>query len=280
MPELPELEAFVLAQRERLGAGPIESVPVAHFATVKTIDPPIASLAGARFVNVRRRAKRLLFETDSGPVLMLHLMSAGRLSVGEARPRSAVLAIAFADGLQLAMSEPGKKRRAGAWLLEPQAVEAELAHLGPEPLDPDFTVESLRTALAEHPHQLHAFLRDQRAIAGIGRAYANEILHAARLSPYARSTTLSDEQLERLHEAITGLLGDAVERLVPLSRAGLATKAARGYAVHDRAGEECPRCGNEIRFVSFDEHTLYYCPACQTEGRVLADRRLSRLLRE
>jgi len=280
MPELPELEAFVRAQRERLCAGPIESVPVAHFATVKTIEPPIASLAGARFVDVRRRAKRLLFETDSGPVLMLHLMSAGRLSVGDARPRSAVLAIAFSDGLQLAMSEPGKKRRAGAWLLEPQTVEAELAHLGPEPLDPGFTVEALHTTLAEHPHQLHAFLRDQRAIAGIGRAYANEILHAARLSPYARGATLSDEQLERLHEAITGLLGDAVERLVPLSQSGLATKAARGYAVHDRAGEECPRCGNEIRFVSFDEHTLYYCPACQTEGRVLADRRLSRLLRE
>ena len=116
--------------------------------------------------------------------------------------------------------------------------------------------------------------------AGIGRAYANEILHAAQLSPYARSSTLSDEQLVRLHEAITGLLGDAVERLVPLSQAGLATRAARGYAVHDRAGEECPRCGNEIRFVSFDEHTLYYCPTCQTDGRVLADRRLSRLLRE
>jgi formamidopyrimidine-DNA glycosylase len=280
MPELPELEAFVRAQRDRLCASSIESVPAAHFATVKTIDPPIASLAGHRFVDARRRAKRLLFETDAGPVLMLHLMSAGRLSVGDARPKSAVLAISFSDGLQLAMSEPGRKRRAGAWLLDPQALEAELAHLGPEPLDPAFTVEALRKALAEHPHQLHAFLRDQRAIAGIGRAYANEILHAARLSPYQRGATLSDEQLTRLHEAITGLLGEAAERLVPLSQAGLATKAARGYAVHDRAGEECPRCGNEIRFVSFDEHTLYYCPTCQTDGRVLADRRLSRLLRE
>ncbi len=280
MPELPELEAFVRAQRDRLCASAIESVPAAHFATVKTIDPPIQSLAGSRFVDVRRRAKRLLFETDAGPVLMLHLMSAGRLSVGDARPKSAVLAISFSDGLQLAMTEPGRKRRAGAWLLEPQALEAELAHLGPEPLDPAFTVEALRSALAEHPHQLHAFLRDQRAIAGIGRAYANEILHAARLSPYQRGSTLSDEQLARLHEAITRLLGEAAERLVPLSQAGLATKAARGYAVHDRAGEECPTCGNEIRFVSFDEHTLYYCPTCQTEGRVLADRRLSRLLRE
>jgi formamidopyrimidine-DNA glycosylase len=280
MPELPELEAFVRAQRDRLCAQPIESVPAAHFATVKTIEPPIQSLAGQRFVDVRRRAKRLLFATDAGPVLMLHLMSAGRLSVGATRPRSAVLAVVFADGTQLAMSEPGSKRRAGAWLLEPAALEAGLAHLGPEPLDPGFTVAMLRSQLDRHPHQLHAFLRDQRAIAGIGRAYANEILHAARLSPYARGATLSDEQLTRLHEAITGLLSAAVERLVPLSQDGLATKAKGGYAVHDRAGEECPRCGNEIRFVSFDEHTLYYCPTCQTDGRVLADRRLSRLLRE
>jgi formamidopyrimidine-DNA glycosylase len=280
MPELPELEAFVRAQRERLCAEPIESVPVAHFATVKTIDPPIASLVGHRFADVRRRAKRLLFVTDAGPVLMLHLMSAGRLSVAATRPKSAVLAVVFADGLQLAMSEPGSKRRAGVWLLAPAALEAELAHLGPEPLDPGFTIAVLRNQLEQHPHQLHAFLRDQRAIAGIGRAYANEILHAAQLSPYARGATLSDEQLIRLHKAITGLLARAVERLVPLSQAGLATKAKRGYAVHDRAGEECPRCGNEIRFVSFDEHTLYYCPTCQTDGRVLADRRLSRLLRE
>jgi formamidopyrimidine-DNA glycosylase len=280
MPELPELEAFVRAQRDRLCAQPIEAVPAAHFATVKTIEPPITSLVGSRFADVRRRAKRLLFETDTGPVLMLHLMSAGRLSVAATRPKSALLAVVFADGLQLAMSEPGSKRRAGAWLLEPAALEAELAHLGPEPLGPGFTVAVLRSQLEQHPHQLHAFLRDQRAIAGIGRAYANEILHAARLSPYARGTTLSDQQLTQLHEAITGLLAAAVERLVPLSQAGLATKTKRGYAVHDRAGEECPRCGNEIRFVSFDEHTLYYCPTCQTDGRVLADRRLSRLLRE
>ena len=280
MPELPELEAFVRAQRDRLCERPIESVPVAHFATVKTIDPPIASLAGSRFVGIRRRAKRLLFETDGGPVLMLHLMSAGRLSVAGTRPKSAVLAVVFDGGLQLAMSEPGSKRRAGVWLLPPAAIAAELAHLGPEPLDDGFTAQALRTALIEHPHLLHAFLRDQRAIAGVGRAYANEILHAARLSPYARGATLDDEQLTRLHAAITGVLREATERLVPLSGSGLATKAARAYTVHDRASGECPRCGNEIRTVSFDEHTLYYCATCQTDGRVLADRRLSRLLRE
>jgi formamidopyrimidine-DNA glycosylase len=166
------------------------------------------------------------------------------------------------------------------WLLRPNALAAELAHIGPEPLDPAFTPAALRATLEAHPHQLHAFLRDQRAIAGIGRAFANEILHAAMLSPYQRSATLSDEELARLHAAITSVLGAAVERLVPLSGAGLTTKADRGYAVHDRLGQPCPRCGEAIRHVSFDEHTVFYCTACQTGGRILADRRLSRLLRE
>jgi formamidopyrimidine-DNA glycosylase len=134
--------------------------------------------------------------------------------------------------------------------------------------------------MAEHPHQLHGFLRDQRAIAGIGRAFANEILHAAMLSPYTRTAVLNDEETERLHGTITGVLGAAVERLVPLSGNGLTTKADRGYAVHDRAGEPCPRCGDRIRRVSFDDYTIFYCPTCQTGGKPLADRRLSRLLRE
>ncbi len=280
MPELPELEAFVRAQRERLTAEPVESVPVAHFATVKTIDPPMSSLAGTRFSDVSRRAKRLLFATEAGPVLVIHLMSAGKLAVGPKHPKSAVLVVRFADGTELAMSEAGSKRRAGAWLLSPEALEAELGHLGPEPLDPSFDAAALRRQLEAHPHRLHAFLRDQRAIAGIGRAYANEILHAARLSPYAMSTQLDDEELQRLHDAIVGELGEATERLVPLSASGLATKASHGYAVHNRLGDQCPVCGNEIRQVSFDEHTIYYCPTCQTGGRVLADRRLSRLLRD
>ena len=281
MPELPELEAFVRVWHDPLTAKPIAAVPAAHFATVKTIDPPISSLAGDRFVDVRRRAKRLLFETASGPVMMIHLMSAGRLAVGPSHTKSAVLAIAFEGGMELSMTEPGSKRRAGVWLLSPEALAAELEHIGPEPLDPGFDVEALRAALEAHPHRLHAFLRDQRAIAGIGRAYANEILHRARLSPYAMSSSLSDEELERLHDAIVGELSEATEAMIPLSGNGLAGKAKRsGHAVHDRLGEQCPVCGNEIRYVSFDEHTIYYCPTCQTGGRVLADRRLSRLLRD
>lgn len=280
MPELPELEAFVIAQRDALTASPIAAVPVAHFATTKTIDPPLASLAGQRFTSVGRRAKRLLFTAEDGNTLMVHLMSAGRLAVGGKRLKTAMLVVEFASGGELMMSESGHKRRAGVWLLRPDALAAELAHIGPEPLEPAFTVDALAHQLREHPHQLHAFLRDQRAIAGIGRAFANEILWAARLSPYQRSATLTDDDVGRLHGAITGVLGAAVERLVPLSGNGLTTKADRGYAVHDRLGEPCPRCGEAIRHVSFDEHTVFYCPHCQTGGRVLADRRLSRLLRE
>jgi formamidopyrimidine-DNA glycosylase len=280
MPELPELEAFVIAQRSALTAEPIAAVPVAHFATVKTIDPPIRSLAGERFVDVGRRAKRLLFTTDAGPVLMVHLMSAGKLTVADRHTKSAMLVVAFDSGRELILSETGSKRRAGAWLLQPDALAAELAHIGPEPLDPSFTAERLAQALRDHPHQLHAFLRDQRAIAGIGRAFANEILHAAMLSPYARGSALPAEEVERLHAAITGVLGSAVERLVPLSGSGLTTKADRGYVVHDRLGELCPRCGDTIRQVSFEEHTVFYCPTCQTGGKPLADRRMSRLLRE
>ena len=280
MPELPELEAFVIAQRETLTAEPVAAVPVAHFATTKTIDPPLASLAGQRFTAVGRRAKRLLFTAEDGNTLQVHLMSAGRLAVGARRLKTAMLVVQFESGRELMMSESGHKRRAGVWLLRPDALAAELAHIGPEPLDPAFTQAALAETLAAHPHQLHAFLRDQRAIAGIGRAFANEILHAAMLSPYQRSATLSDDELARLHAAITGVLGAAVERLVPLSGNGLSTKADRGYVVHDRLGEPCPRCGEAIRRVSFDEHTVFYCPHCQTGDRILADRRLSRLLRE
>ncbi len=280
MPELPELEAFVIAQREALTAEPIAAVPVAHFATTKTIDPPLASLAGQRFTAVGRRAKRLLFTAQDGNTLQVHLMSAGRLAVGAKRLKTAMLVVQFESGRELMMSESGHKRRAGVWLLRPDALAAELAHIGPEPLDPAFTPAALAETLQAHPHQLHAFLRDQRAIAGIGRAFANEILHAAMLSPYQRSATLPDAEVERLHAAITGVLGAAVERLVPLSGNGLTTKADRGYVVHDRLGEPCPRCGEAIRRVSFDEHTVFYCPHCQTGDRILADRRLSRLLRE
>jgi len=280
VPELPEVEAFVVAQRDRLAGHAVSAVPVKHFATVKTIDPPVDALAGRSVTGLGRRAKRLLLQVEGDLTVVIHPMGGGRLGVSDKHPKSTVFAVAFDNGLELALSEPGSKRRAAVWLVDAAGVDALFDGTGPEPLDPAFTVEVLRERLEARPGQLHAWLRDQRAIAGIGRAFANEILWTAQLSPFARTATLGEPEIARLHEAIVGVLSDAVERLVPLSKDGLVAHAKRGHAVHDKLGQPCPRCGDEIRRVSFEEHTVYYCARCQTGGRVLADRRLSRLLRD
>jgi formamidopyrimidine-DNA glycosylase len=169
------------------------------------------------------------------------------------------------------LTEAGAKKRAGVWLLTRAAAEAELAHLGPEADELDEA--ELRRVLAAENRRLHPLLRDQRALAGIGRAWSNEILHAARLSPYALSPDLEDDEVARLLEAIRSELARGVEE----RRRGRPDKKV--YRVHDRLGQPCPRCGEKIARVDFEEHTIYYCPACQTGGRVLKDRRLSRLLR-
>jgi formamidopyrimidine-DNA glycosylase len=182
-----------------------------------------------------------------------------------------VFSLTFADGGKLVLTEAGAKRRAGVWLLRPSELEAELGHLGPEADELD--AESLGRILAADSRRLHSMLRDQRLIAGIGRAWANEILHAARLSPYALSTQLDDEEIARL----AGGMHDELARGLELRLAG--ANDAKTYRVHNKLGEPCWRCGTPLARVDFDEHTIYYCPDCQTEGRVLKDRRLSRLLR-
>jgi formamidopyrimidine-DNA glycosylase len=169
------------------------------------------------------------------------------------------------------MTEAGAKKRAGVWLLSPEAAEAELAHLGPDALG--LGEQRLAEILASDQRRLHSLLRDQRALAGIGRAWANEILHTARLSPFAASGGLSPGQVRSLAEAIDSELGRGLE----LRERG--AKDAKVYRVHDRLGEPCHVCGTPIARVDFEEHTIYYCPQCQTGGRVLKDRRLSRLLR-
>ncbi len=205
---------------------------------------------------------------------MVHLMSAGRLRYlrpDEKGPKSPIFRLGFADGGQLVLTEAGSKKRAGVWLMRPDAIEAELAYLGPEA--DTLTPETLAPILAGDSRRLHSLLRDQRAIAGIGRAWANEILNAARLSPYALSTQLSDEETERLALAIREELARGLE----LRLEGAANPAV--YRVHDRLGEPCPNCRTPLARVDFEEHTIYYCPACQTDGRILKDRRMSRLLR-
>jgi formamidopyrimidine-DNA glycosylase len=275
VPELPEVEAWRRQLDPDVKRYPIAKAGPAHIATLKTFDPPLDVLEGEGLEGARRRAKRFLFPTDDGElVLMVHLMSAGRLRYlheHEKGPKTPMFSVTFSDGGRLVLTEAGAKRRAGVWLLRPDALEAELAHLGPEAdtLDAD----SLGRILASDSRRLHSMLRDQRLIAGIGRAWANEILHAARLSPYALSTQLTDQEIERLANAIR----DELARGLELRLQG--ANDAKTYRIHDRLGEPCPRCGTPLARVDFEEHTIYYCPECQTEGRVLKDRRMSRLLR-
>jgi formamidopyrimidine-DNA glycosylase len=275
MPELPEVEAWRRSLDPDVRRSSVEQAGPSHIATLKTFDPPLAALAGRRFEGARRRAKRLLFPTDDGELtLMVHLMSAGRiryLAPGASGPKSPVFKLRFEDGGELVLTEAGKKKRAGVWLLRPEVAEAELAYLGPEA--DSLTPETLAPILAADGRRLHSLLRDQRAIAGIGRAWANEILNAARLSPYALSTQLSDEETARLSAAIRSELDRGLE----LRLAGASNE--RTYRVHNRLGEPCPNCATPLARVDFEEHTIYYCPKCQTDGRVLKDRRLSRLLR-
>jgi formamidopyrimidine-DNA glycosylase len=275
VPELPEVEAWTRLLDPDVKRSPIEKAGPAHIATLKTFDPPLAALEGAAFAGARRRAKRLRFDTDDGElVLMVHLMSAGRIRYirpGEKSPKTPEFRLRFADGGELVLTEGGRKKRAGVWLMRPETVEAELAYLGPEA--DTLTPETLAPILAADGRRLHSLLRDQRAIAGIGRAWANEILNVARLSPYALSTQLDDEETARLAEAIRTELARGLE----LRLAGKANPAV--YRVHDRLGEPCPNCRTPLAMVDFEEHTIYYCPHCQTGDRVLKDRRMSRLLR-
>jgi len=275
MPELPEVEALRRTLDDPVRAFPIAKAGPAHVATLKTFDPPLAALEGRRLTGAERRAKRLLFPTEDGELLLIvHLMSAGRLRylrAGEDGPKSPAFRLRFQGGGELVLTEAGSKKRAGVWLFTPEAAEAELAYLGPEALG--LGRERLAAILARDSRRLHALLRNQRAIAGIGRAWANEILHRARLSPYGLSTQLSSEEIARLADAIDEELSRGLE----LRERG--AKDARVYRVHNHLDEPCYVCGTPIHRVDFEEHTIYYCPTCQTGGRVLADRRLSRLLR-
>jgi formamidopyrimidine-DNA glycosylase len=275
LPELPEIEAWVEELDPLVVRAPIEKAGPAHIATLKTFDPPPAVLAGRRLGGAERWGKNLLFPTADGElVLRVHLMSAGRLryhAPGAKTPKSPMFRVRFADGGELVLTEAGKKKRAGVWLLTPQALAAELAHLGPDALG--LGPQQLGEVLRRERRQLHPLLRDQRALTGIGRAHANEILWLARLSPFKLSPDLTDVEVEGLAAAID----EDLQRALELRRASKGDGAV--YRVHGHFGEPCPRCGDMLRRVDYEEHTITYCPTCQTGGRELKDRRLSRLLR-
>ena len=275
MPELPEVEALRRSLAEPVRRAPVVRAGPAHVATLKTFDPPLSALVGRRLAGADRRGKHLFFPSEDGElVLHVHLMTAGRLAYiepGGKRPKTPAFTLEFADGGALVLTEAGAKKRARLGLYRPDVLAEELSHLGPEALG--LAPERLGEILAAESRRLHALLRDQRAVAGIGRAWVNEILHRARLSPYALSTELSPDQVQTLAETIDKTLTEGLA----LREQGANDRKA--YRIHDRLDEPCPVCASPIARVEFEEHTVFYCPSCQTGGRVLKDRRLSRLLR-
>ena len=275
MPELPEMEAWRRQLNDPVSAFPIAKAGPAHIATLKTFDPPLDALVGRTFRGVERRGKRLLFPTTDGElVLLIHLMTSGRLKTlkaGDAAPKQPAFALEFVGGSKLVLTENARRKQAGVWLYTPEQAAAELEHLGPEALG--LTAEQVAEIVRSDSRRLHALLRDQRLIAGIGRSWSNEILHAARLSPYALSKELTDEEIERLADAIESELARGLEL-----RERCASDA-KTYRIHHKLGEACDVCGTPIAQVDFESHTIFYCPTCQTGGRTLKDRRMSRLLR-
>ena len=275
MPELPEVEAWVRELDPLVGRSPVVQARAEHIATLKSFDPPPSALEGRRLAGARRRGKNLLFPTDDGELtLRVHLMSAGRLRYvepGGKSPKTSMFRVRFEDSAELVLTEAGKHRRAGVWLLRPDDLAAELAHLGPDALGLDASL--LAAILRKERRQLHPLLRDQRALAGIGRAHANEILWRAKLAPFRLSTDLSDAEVASL----TITVHEDLERALALREQGKGDGDV--YFVHGHFGEPCPACGDTLRRVDFEEHTITYCPTCQTGGRVLKDRRLSRLLK-
>lgn len=276
MPELPEIQALAERLGARLAGAELERVAVLQFSAVRTVEPAVDSLAGASLEGVGRRGKFLVFDLR-GPRLLVHLGQGGRVELEESartsRPRGAVARI-VAGGAGILVREYGTRRRAGLWVLAP-GDEGPLGGLGPEPSDPEFA-RYLREA--SDPRRLNTVLRDQRTVAGIGRGYADDILHEARLSPFSSLNRLDPAARERLVGAVAAVLGRALaaERR---RTGGLPARLGDRFAVHGRAGRPCARCGDTLRRVSYEEHEIAYCPGCQTGGRVLADRRLSRLLR-
>lgn len=288
MPELPEVEITVRRLDTALRGAVVESALATGMNTMKTFEPPVDALAGRAIASVKRVGKMPVVGFSAEPggsaelALLIHLMSAGRLRVsdkrGSLKDRASRLLIRLGDGRELRLREFGTKQRAWAKLMEPAEVADDdmVRTLGPEawPRPPLGRFAEVLDA----PRHLHPLLRDQRVIAGIGRSWVDEILWQARLSPFKKGSELSEDETARLHEGL-GVLGEAIEHYEETLGETLPDKLAKPLKVHRREGEPCPRCGTTIEAVFFSEHQMNYCPKEQTDGRVLKDRRLSRLLK-
>ncbi len=288
MPELPEVEGLAQDLRGRLKDRAIGRVDIVAFSALKTYDPPLASLNGTFVEGVHRHGKFL--DVESGGLhLIVHLSRAGWVRWKDEVPtlppkpstRSPLAArVLLDDGSGLDITEAGTQKRLAIYVVrDPQDVPG-IARLGPDPLADAFTLEALRAILTEAGRaQLKGVLRNQSTIAGIGNAYSDELLHAAKLSPFKPASSLDEDELQTLYAAVRTVLGDAVQRSLGLAASELKGEKKSHLAVHGRAGLACPVCGDTVREVSFADSSLQYCPTCQTGGKPLADRRMSKLLK-
>jgi formamidopyrimidine-DNA glycosylase len=287
MPELPEVESLAAVLRTHAVGHAIARADAASFSVLKTFDPPLAALTGQVITEVGRHGKFLDLSTDQGLHLIMHLARAGWLRWREdlptAPPRPGKSPLAFRlrldDGSGFDLTEQGTKKRLAVYLVRDPAEVPGVATLGPDPLAADFTLDTLSGLLAGRRTQIKGVLRDQSIIAGIGNAYSDEVLHVAKMSPFKIAASLTPDDVAVLYDAIKTTLGEAIERSAGLAAADLKGEKKSGLRVHARAGQECPVCGDTIKEVSFADSALQYCPTCQTGGKPLADRRLSRLLK-
>jgi formamidopyrimidine-DNA glycosylase len=281
MPELPEIEITARLLGHAIAGKRIESALSPGINALRTFDPPLASIEGLEVIGVGRRGKLFQIGLEGDLTLLIHLMSAGRLQLFDTRAsmrdRTSRLLLRLDDGRELRLREFGTKQAAWVKLLTAEGLASEetLLTLGPEawpdppPLGP----------LLDAPRPLHGLLRDQRVIAGIGRSWVDEILHAAQLSPFKRGSELTDEEAERLRTAIVDTLGGAIAHYEQTLALPIPDKLPMPLTVHRRNGEPCPRCGDTLEAVFYEDYVMCYCPTCQTDGKLLKDRRLSRLLK-
>ena len=285
MPEMPEVQGLVDFLGERLDGLAVESLELASFSVLKTFDPPPQALAGAPVDGVHRHGKFIDVDCD-GIHLVVHLARAGWIRWSDELPRTVLrpgkspiaLRVRLVDGSGFDVTEAGTKKSLAAYLVRDVQDVPGIARLGPDPLAEDFTRDVFAALLAGRTTQIKGVLRDQSLIAGVGNAYSDEVLHVARLSPFAKAASLTDEQVHTLYAALRSTLSDAVAAASGKPAKELKDAKRAGMRVHGRTGEACPECGDVVREVSFADRSLQYCATCQTGGTPLADRRTSKFL--
>ncbi|WP_221584794.1 Fpg/Nei family DNA glycosylase [Microbacterium sp. G2-8] len=287
MPEMPEVQGLVDFLAGRVRGRTVRSARIASIAALKTFDPPIDALVGRAVSAVARHGKFVEIAMGDGLSLVFHLAKAGWLRWHETLPATVIrpgrspiaLRVGFDDGSGFDLTEAGTKKSLAVSVVRDPADVPGIARLGPDPLAPEFSRDVFADLVAGRRTQIKGLLRDQTIIAGIGNAYSDEILHAARMSPYAIVGDRDRAEIDRLYDALRETLAAAVEAASGRPPVELKDAKRRGMSVHGRAGEACPVCGDTVRSVFFADRSLEYCPTCQTGGRPLADRRLSRLLK-